>query len=1100
MADDDDGDWITFDAVGGAPPAPPPLPAPAPAVTPRVIPAPAPAPAAKPDDDWVTFEAVTPQAAAPMSAYEAAGGRATWGDVGHAAMAGVHGLAASAAGAYESLPGTQGQRGFATSEQQAAQDEEAAMTPYSRAPGFFKHPLVSAAEAAPAMAALGGAGALGSAVGGPGIGAAAGAAAFGAMNVGDVANRLRVQGIDPTPEALAGAFAMGAAAGVVPELGLAGKIATGAIAKRVLSGGENAIIFGAAGAGQEALGQEQEIKAGKRAGYDPSAILGAGEEQAEFGAGMGLLHGRGTGGEERAPGAKAIEQHQDQTGGAFSVTRGGKGDSRKPEALAGAAPDVAEKSGPAPPASPVADPDIALGAKGEAVTPESKAPGTAPGGPPAAAAEAPATPVAATKTPVPEAPRGSPDEALQQQHAEMMDPKHPREAVLYPPGIEPMPITERKSRYGSTPLPDGSTLQYDRSGPSRITKAKLNDAIDAGRHDEYVQGVTKEPEVKPAAAATTPPSPETPETPIAAPPAAIQGAPATTLPADLERPPAASLEASRGQQPPVAEIPAEVAEPRVLPAAPATEHERTIIGEAAREQAARVQENLKALTTEKAEAGGKHWTKRELSDLEGNNKAAKEIVDKHPPPKATRNLSEVKERAAAMVQEARKAGIRFPNEFGEGTKHGPGTMLLSEARDLVAKKKPSLEDYTRFLDREGMLRKEGGMGEAVAVRRAEGAEAAALGAPEGATEVGRAGAEHEVSPEEEMLRREEEEEQAKQEARQAKEEKQEPKQGEMRVGAADEAKEKAPAYAAFGTRTAPVITLKRRGGVKKQEMEGRPGALVKGAEGEPIEVGLVHSGTVHDVMPDNFKPGDYSPELRPAMQRLADKVGKITWNVPVHFISHEDMLRTFGEAHGLYDPDAGHILMNADDPGRNTLLHEAFHAATTIALKKDPELMRALTDLHQEVMSSKEMQNITPEWKEVLSDPEEFLTRLMTDDMVQSKVKGIKISRELADQLQVPKWRKATMWEGVLSLIRRALGLGPRDTSAIEAAMAVTEFTLHKNLPAEAMGFAARWRSASWTRYRGARTRSRLAGVMLIWASGWAARHWTPCPRARRSL
>ena len=127
----------------------------------------------------------------------------------------------------------------------------------------------------------------------------------------------------------------------------------------------------------------------------------------------------------------------------------------------------------------------------------------------------------------------------------------------------------------------------------------------------------------------------------------------------------------------------------------------------------------------------------------------------------------------------------------------------------------------------------------------------------------------------------------------------------------------------------------------------------------------------------------------------------------------------------------------------DTPLHEAFHAATVSAINKNPDLRRMMERLRIETLMSKEVSNLNAKDRAEIdyyfTNHEEFLTGMMTNPKMQELLKGVKISKELAEALGIPKWRKMTMWEGALSIIRNALGLGPRDTSAIEAAMSLSE-------------------------------------------------------------
>ena len=81
---------------------------------------------------------------------------ATWADVGHGVMAGVHGLAATGAGFAASVSGTReteaGWAKTAQEQQQAAEESEQAMTPTVQ--GGWSHPLVGVAEQAPGIIGL----------------------------------------------------------------------------------------------------------------------------------------------------------------------------------------------------------------------------------------------------------------------------------------------------------------------------------------------------------------------------------------------------------------------------------------------------------------------------------------------------------------------------------------------------------------------------------------------------------------------------------------------------------------------------------------------------------------------------------------------------------------------------------------------------------------------------------------------------------------------------------------------------------------------------------------------------------------------------------
>ena len=206
-----------------------------------------------------------------------------------AVVAGAHQAGATLAGAEASLQRNPEDEAYwhdiAQSQTQAATTSESDLTPAAQQPGFFSHLLVSLAEGAPSMAALAVPAAIGTAAAGPVGGALAGAAAFGGQTRGDVYNRLKDQGIEPTTTQLAEATGLGALTGLGIEAtgGLASKIPVSPLVAKVLGIGGEAGVFGASSATQEAGTQQAEIAGGKRTEYDPSAILSAGESGAGAG-------------------------------------------------------------------------------------------------------------------------------------------------------------------------------------------------------------------------------------------------------------------------------------------------------------------------------------------------------------------------------------------------------------------------------------------------------------------------------------------------------------------------------------------------------------------------------------------------------------------------------------------------------------------------------------------------------------------------------------------------------------------------------------------------------------------------------------------------
>ena len=1077
---------------------------------------------------------------------------ATWSDVGEQLAASTHELGATASGFAASVSGdptTEARWNQTVQDQQrAAEEARAAMTPTVQ-PGW-SHPLVGLAEQAPGAVAL----AAPAMLAGPFAPAVVGAE-MGAQTRGDIYNRLKAQGIEPTREQLAGATALGVAGGLAMDLtgGVAGKLPVSKLVGAALGIGMESGVYGATSGAQEYTSQQDEIAAGKRDDVDAGAILGQTLQGLEAGAAFGVAGaGRHWGGHD--PTVNKTPDRQ-QAGGEAKIVRitpaqkaaeSKRTDGSTPNTTTAPAdtPADAAAAGP-PPAPPKVDPDQAAALSPDATsdtvtprvsepqpevvqpepveTPQPIQPEPQPiaervGEPPAGdTTQPPPTPQPTQEVrpaPAPAPPSEDagaiarePDAALAAQHAAMLDPGDPREAMVYPKGVQPIELT-KKSRYGQQQLQDGRTIQYDRSGPSKLSAAKVKFADENNRLNEILQlGPVTKDEAIARASAGEPGAVVTERTPDGTP---VKNAVGTTATVPDQ---AAALEATKSPGNTVqAETPAqsigdrlarvqaeiaarkaemdagergEFAQPRPEVVQPEVvnplgkgrvleaqdpESIRARDAAAAQDalQAQTVADRLRAREAAKQEAAAQeagvrttrqHTAKTDQAKVAADNIAAKRITDAHPAPPTLDKIKRptvIYDRAKAMVDAAKQAGIKIPDAFPEGHSYNPAMLKLREAADLTAKKTPKWDAYARFLDREHMI-DHGRADEAFAVRRNEGA--LGLGSPEGAVEHGRQDqleraeqtGEHVIEGEKAheegatelptgyTAEGEHEEAPPEKDAFTLAREERESKLAAARAESEAMRKEAQTPKAAMGFKQ----EVRKNRAIKRQELKDEPHqVMATDAKGNPVGVEAQRSTTVEDAINEHFDPKRYAPEMRPMMERLRDAVTRIAGDTAVHYISHDDMLKTGERARGVYDPDADHILLNADKMTHDTALHEAFHAATAKALAKDPELRDLMGRLQKEMGSAE--------------DPEEFLTRLMTDNRLQDQFKATKISPELARDIGIPKWRKATMWEGALNLMRRALGLGPRDISAVEAAMALTEKAMWKRDPGMAMEAGAR--------------------------------------------
>ena len=194
-------------------------------------------------------------------------------------------------------------------------------------------------------------------------------------------------------------------------------------------------------------------------------------------------------------------------------------------------------AGPAPAPDPPADPPLAAGAKrdpvktplnvtqasnaqtkavdqSEVVQPGKTQPaqkategaqtGAEGQGPPPPSQAGQASPAPAAAPPVTVDPA-----VLAQQHAELTDPSHPRDAMIYPKGAQPFDITENKGLYGKAKLPgDQGTMVYNHDyGRGQWSKDSIKAAAADGTLQDKIDAQASKPsvaEAPPAAAAEAP--------------------------------------------------------------------------------------------------------------------------------------------------------------------------------------------------------------------------------------------------------------------------------------------------------------------------------------------------------------------------------------------------------------------------------------------------------------------------------------------------------------------------------------------------------------------------------------------------------------------
>jgi hypothetical protein len=215
---------------------------------------------------------------------------------------------------------------------------------------------------------------------------------------------------------------------------------------------------------------------------------------------------------------------------------------------------------------------------------------------------------------------------------------------------------------------------------------------------------------------------------------------------------------------------------------------------------------------------------------------------------------------------------------------------------------------------------------------------------------------------------------------------------------------------------------------------------------------------------NNLSYNQFDRALRPFMGAMVRKLADIVGDVHVYGIHSDalDQLEHDKSLAGYYQQQFNHIVIRdgmSPEEYTHTLIHEAVHAATIHSL----DAVSGFRDLTYKLMqhtkqAMKDQQGyedyqINKMYAFAKDDPAEFLAEAMSNRDFQVTLSQLDISPEMAKELGYPAWRKASIWRTLVDKIREALYMPAKSTSALEAAMAVTEYSTWAKRPADQLAF-----------------------------------------------
>jgi hypothetical protein len=235
--------------------------------------------------------------------------------------------------------------------------------------------------------------------------------------------------------------------------------------------------------------------------------------------------------------------------------------------------------------------------------------------------------------------------------------------------------------------------------------------------------------------------------------------------------------------------------------------------------------------------------------------------------------------------------------------------------------------------------------------------------------------------------------------------------------------------------------------------------VIVGSGAQKKSVAIRETKTAKEAVPRSaLMNSELMPEEKLYMPLVHKRMMELAGDVQVHYLEDTPYnranvadKRTGTAADGFYDPRTNAVYVikgKNEEVNLHVLMHEIGHAATSKAINASDELrgeidslIQHLKDEHGDVWGGSRPGGSVTQLGDAygLKNAKEFVAEFQGNSDFRQVLKTIVLPSELAKKLGLPGWSKGTVYDAVVNLIRKALGLPPKSISALEAAMALTD-------------------------------------------------------------
>lgn len=185
--------------------------------------------------------------------------------------------------------------------------------------------------------------------------------------------------------------------------------------------------------------------------------------------------------------------------------------------------------------------------------------------------------------------------------------------------------------------------------------------------------------------------------------------------------------------------------------------------------------------------------------------------------------------------------------------------------------------------------------------------------------------------------------------------------------------------------------------------------------------------------------------------KLIDAIG----DVKIHELSADDMARLAGGDRGTmglwtWGKQVGEniaVLEGLSAAQRNhVIVHEGIHGLVQLSMMRKPEFQNQMRAIMNAVDKADPLLRSTKRGQYAWTNVHEFVAEAWSNKDLQQSLREVTLPPEVARQLGMEQWRKASLWNAFVDSVRRLIGM-PRDTvKAMEAIIKVTEEASHNKL------------------------------------------------------